>query len=174
MRGWSAKVHCGEFWGSNVVSCGAPNPTAGILRLSQSRTTPVVRPTDRSSALPTLSSSGDPAMGKFSAWLAVLMVIAVEASKSKHKACDKGWECSGSIYCCNETISEYFVVYQFENLFSKRNAPVAHAVGFWDYQSFIIAASVYEPLGFGTAGDKQTKMKEVAAFLGHVGSKTSC
>ncbi|RRT50675.1 hypothetical protein BHE74_00047403 [Ensete ventricosum] len=118
-------------------------------------------------------------MGKFRAWLVVLMVIAVavtavEASKSKLKACDKGWECSGSIYCCNETISEYFVVYQFENLFSKRNAPVAHAVGFWDYQSFIIAASIYEPLGFGTAGDKQTKMKEVAAFLGHVGSKTSC
>ncbi|URE12763.1 Chitinase class I [Musa troglodytarum] len=118
-------------------------------------------------------------MGKFSAWLAVLMVIAVavtavEASKSKLKACDRGWECSGSIYCCNETISEYFVVYQFENLFSKRNAPVAHAVGFWDYHSFIIAASVYEPLGFGTAGDRQTKMKEVAGFLGHVGSKTSC
>ncbi|URE27313.1 Chitinase class I [Musa troglodytarum] len=111
-------------------------------------------------------------MGKMRAWWTVLAVIvaagaAVEASKSKTKACDKRWECSGSVYCCNET------VYQFENLFSKRNAPVAHAVGFWDYQSFITAAALYEPLGFGTTGDKQTKMKEVAAFLGHVGSNTS-
>ncbi|URE39422.1 Chitinase class I [Musa troglodytarum] len=112
-------------------------------------------------------------MGKMRAWWTVLAVIvaagaAVEASKSKTKACDKRWECSGSVYCCNET------VYQFENLFSKRNAPVAHAVGFWDYQSFVTAAALYEPLGFGTTGDKQTKMKEVAAFLGHVGSNTSC
>ncbi|OAY72535.1 Chitinase-like protein 1 [Ananas comosus] len=47
-------------------------------------------------------------------------------------------------------------------LFSKRNAPVAHAVGFWDYQSFITAAALYEPLGFGTTGGKQMQMKEVA------------
>ncbi|CAL9768049.1 unnamed protein product, partial [Musa acuminata subsp. burmannicoides] len=86
----------------------------------------------------------------------------------------QGWEWRGSVYCCNETVSEYLHAYRFENLFSKPNAPVAHAVGFWDYQSFITAAALYEPLGFGTTGDKQTKMKEVAAFLGHVGSKTSC
>ncbi|XP_028762403.1 chitinase-like protein 1 [Neltuma alba] len=91
------------------------------------------------------------------------------------KLCDKGWECKGwSIYCCNLTITDYFQTYQFENLFAKRNSPVAHAVGFWDYHSFITAASVYEPLGFGTTGNKTTQMKEIAAFLGHVGSKTSC
>lgn len=91
------------------------------------------------------------------------------------KLCDKGWECKGwSVYCCNETITDFFETYQFENLFSKRNAPVAHAVGFWDYKSFISAAALYQPLGFGTSGGKHGGQKELAAFLGHVGSKTSC
>ncbi|XP_047307851.1 chitinase-like protein 2 [Impatiens glandulifera] len=91
------------------------------------------------------------------------------------KLCDKGWECKGfSKFCCNETISDYFQTYQFENLFSKRNTPVAHAVGFWDYKSFITAAADYQPLGFGTTGGKFMGMKEISAFLGHVGSQTSC
>lgn len=51
---------------------------------------------------------------------------------------------------------------------------MAHASGFWDYHSFITAAAEYQPHGFGTAGGKLTGQKEVAAFLGHVGSKTSC
>lgn len=91
------------------------------------------------------------------------------------KVCQKGWECKRfSSHCCNETISDYFQTYQFENLFSKRNSPVAHAVGFWDYSSFITAAAEHQPDGFGTTGGKLSGMKEVAAFLGHVGSKTSC
>ncbi|XP_015887144.3 chitinase-like protein 1 [Ziziphus jujuba] len=91
------------------------------------------------------------------------------------KVCIKDWECNRwSKFCCNQTISENFQVYQFENLFSKRNSPVAHAVGFWDYQSFIIASAIYQPLGFGTTGGKLMQMKEVAAFLAHVGAKTSC
>ncbi|EXB55741.1 Chitinase-like protein 2 [Morus notabilis] len=98
----------------------------------------------------------------------------VKVVKGK-KLCTKGWECKvWSVYCCNQTISEYFQAYQFENLFSKRNSPVAHAVGFWDYHSFITAAAQYQHLGFGTTGGKFAGMKEVAAFLGHVGSKTSC
>ncbi|KAI9114966.1 hypothetical protein K1719_013979 [Acacia pycnantha] len=95
--------------------------------------------------------------------------------KKGKKLCDKGWECRGwSQYCCNLTITDYFQTYQFENLFSKRNTPVAHAVGFWDYHSFILAAALFEPLGFGTTGNKTMQMMEIAAFLGHVGSKTSC
>lgn len=98
----------------------------------------------------------------------------VKVVKGK-KLCDKGWECKGwSEYCCNQTISDYFETYQFENLFAKRNTPVAHAVGFWDYHSFITAAALYQPHGFGTSGGKFMGQKEVAAFLGHVGSKTSC
>ncbi|KAJ0093531.1 hypothetical protein Patl1_26218 [Pistacia atlantica] len=91
------------------------------------------------------------------------------------KVCTRGWECSTwSKYCCNETISDFFQTYQFENLFSKRNSPVAHAVGFWDYQAFILASAMFQPLGFGTTGGKLMQMKEVAAFLAHVGCKTSC
>ncbi|KAM7489965.1 hypothetical protein LguiB_027449 [Lonicera macranthoides] len=100
--------------------------------------------------------------------------ILVKKVKGK-KVCDQGWECKGwSEYCCNQTISKYFQTYNFEDLFSKRNSPVAHAVGFWDYRSFILAAAVYQPHGFGTTGGKKMQTKEVAAFLGHVGSKTSC
>ncbi|KAF8403989.1 hypothetical protein HHK36_012099 [Tetracentron sinense] len=91
------------------------------------------------------------------------------------KVCQKGWECkSWSAHCCNLTISDFFQTYQFENLFSKRNSPVAHAAGYWTYQSFITASALFQPLGFGTTGSKHMQMKEVAAFLGHVGSKTSC
>ncbi|KNA13195.1 hypothetical protein SOVF_118900 [Spinacia oleracea] len=91
------------------------------------------------------------------------------------KVCTRGWECgTWSKYCCNQTISDFFQVYQFENLFAKRNLPEAHAVGFWDYQSFIIAASQFQHLGFCTTGGKLMGMRELAAFLGHVGSKTSC
>ncbi|XP_039034513.1 chitinase-like protein 1 [Hibiscus syriacus] len=100
--------------------------------------------------------------------------IRVRKHKGK-KECIQGWECSWwSRYCCNQTISDVFAVYQFENLFSKRNSPIAHAVGFWDYRSFILAAAMFEPLGFGTTGGKLLQMKEVAAFLSHVGAKTSC
>ncbi|GKV03950.1 hypothetical protein SLEP1_g16180 [Rubroshorea leprosula] len=100
--------------------------------------------------------------------------ILVKTVKGK-KVCTQGWECSWwSQYCCNQTISDLFEVYNFEELFSKRNSPVAHAVGFWDYQSFILAAAKYEPLGFGTTGGKLMQKKEIAAFLAHVGAKTSC
>lgn len=93
----------------------------------------------------------------------------------KKKYCTKGWECPvPSPYCCNLTISDYFQVYQFEDFFSKRNTPIAHAVGFWDYQSFIIATTLYQPLGFGTTGNKTLQMLEISAFLGHVGSRTTC
>ncbi|XVF86127.1 hypothetical protein PTKIN_Ptkin18bG0015800 [Pterospermum kingtungense] len=100
--------------------------------------------------------------------------IHVKKVKGK-KLCMQGWECSyWSIYCCNQTISDLFQVYNFEQLFAKRNSPVAHAVGFWDYQSFILASAIYEPLGFGTTGGKLMQMMEVAAFLAHVAAKTSC
>lgn len=91
------------------------------------------------------------------------------------KMCAKGWECNKlSKYCCNLTITDFFDTYQFENLFAKRNTPVAHAVGFWDYRSFILASADFQPLGFATTGNKTLQMMELAAFLGHVGSKTSC
>ena len=98
----------------------------------------------------------------------------VKLKESQEKICDKGWECSGSKYCCNQTITDFFKVYQFENLFSKRNYPVAKAVGFWDYQAFITAAAMFEAQGFCTTGGFEMQMRELCAFLGHVGAKTSC
>ncbi|XP_039037549.1 chitinase-like protein 1 [Hibiscus syriacus] len=131
-------------------------------------------------------------MADFSKAITLLLIVALVANlaltadadgdkeirvrqKKGNKVCIQGWECSWwSKYCCNQTISDVFAVYQFEDLFSKRNTPVAHAIGFWDYHSFILAAAMYEPLGFGTTGGKLMQMKEVAAFLAHVGAKTSC
>uniref|UniRef100_A0A0E0AXT9 chitinase n=1 Tax=Oryza glumipatula TaxID=40148 RepID=A0A0E0AXT9_9ORYZ len=114
--------------------------------------------------------------------LLVALLVAAEGRRHKDgggdeeaKACDKGWECSGSRFCCNDTITDYFKAYQFEELFAHRNdRSLAHAAGFWDYHAFITAAALFEPRGFGTTGGKEVGMKEVAAFLGHVGAKTSC
>ena len=108
--------------------------------------------------------------------LLLTLLAAADAGRQKdgEDACDKGWECSGSRFCCNETITDYFKAYQFEELFPKRNDSLAHAAGFWDYRAFITAAALFEPRGFGTTGGKEMGVKEVAAFLGHVGAKTSC
>ncbi|RZC62726.1 hypothetical protein C5167_024481 [Papaver somniferum] len=112
-------------------------------------------------------------------WVFMIMVVISVVSvnvEAKEKLCTSTnkWECKNSIYCCNQTISDFFQSYQFENLFSKRNAPTAQAVGFYDYQSFITASIDFQRLGFGTTGGKKMQMKEVAAFLGHVGAKSSC
>ncbi|KAF6159756.1 hypothetical protein GIB67_030014 [Kingdonia uniflora] len=107
--------------------------------------------------------------------LAVFLIInLMNVCTAKDKVCTKGWECKSSTYCCNQTISDFFQTYQFENLFPKRNSPIAFAAGFWDYRSFITASAKYQALGFGTTGGKKMQMLEVAAFLGHVGGKTSC
>ncbi|KAE8793818.1 Endochitinase [Hordeum vulgare] len=73
-----------------------------------------------------------------------------------------GWDCSGTKYCCNQTITDFFKVYQFKNLFAKRNFPVAKAVGFWDYQAFVTAASLFENQGFCTTSDIDMQMMELS------------
>ncbi|KAJ4966773.1 hypothetical protein NE237_018622 [Protea cynaroides] len=109
--------------------------------------------------------------------MAIVLVMAAASifgTVNGEKKCNEGWECKGSIYCCNMTISKFFDSDMFEILFPMRNSPVAQAVDFWDYQSFITASALFQPLGFGTTGGKSMQMKEVAAFLAHVGSQTSC
>ena len=78
--------------------------------------------------------------------------------------------------CCDGVINDYFQNDQFENLFSNRDSLEAHAKGFWDYHSFIAASAHYQPYGFGTTYINSTFFgtKEVAAFLAHVGTRTSC
>ncbi|KAF3944187.1 hypothetical protein CMV_029321 [Castanea mollissima] len=80
--------------------------------------------------------------------------------------------------CCHGAVRDYLKTDQFENMFSKRNSleVEAHAKGFWDYQSFITASAHYQPYGFGTTYMNRTFFgtKEVAAFLAHAATKTSC
>ena len=80
------------------------------------------------------------------------------------------------VRCCDGVINDYFQNDQFENLFSNRDSFEAHAKGFWDYHSFIAASAHYQPYGFGTTYINSTFFgtKEVAAFLAHVGTRTSC
>jgi L-ascorbate peroxidase len=37
---------------------------------------------------------------------AAAAAAAGKKEKAGEKVCDKGWECSGSRFCCNETISD--------------------------------------------------------------------
>lgn len=78
--------------------------------------------------------------------------------------------------CCGGAISNYFRSSQFESIFSNRNSLEVdtHEVGFWDYQSFITASADYQSYGFGTTYLKLLGMKELAAFLAHVATKTPC
>eukprot|EP00249_Psilotum_nudum_P013557 c24396_g1_i1 orf=500-1393(+) len=104
---------------------------------------------------------------------AVLLAIAFPLSQAHSRICVKGSECTGEL-CCNKTISEIFTVDHFEAFFPQRNNPLAHAQGFWDYHSFITAASLFEPLGFGTMGGDQIQKEEVSAFFAHVAHETTC
>uniref|UniRef100_A0A453RKM6 chitinase n=1 Tax=Aegilops tauschii subsp. strangulata TaxID=200361 RepID=A0A453RKM6_AEGTS len=146
---------------------------------ARERSPPPTTPSFLSSSFPSSGAGPAAAMGmvraaSFLLLLALLAAADARRQKGGETACDKGWECSGSRFCCNETITDYFKAYQFEELFAKRNSSLAHATGFWDYQAFITAAALFEPRGFGTTGGREMSMKEVAAFLGHVGAKTSC
>ena len=80
--------------------------------------------------------------------------------------------------CCHGAVRDYLKTDQFENMFSKRNSleVEAHAKRFWDYQSFITASAHYQHYGFGTTymNRKFFGAKEIAAFLAHVATKTSC
>lgn len=76
----------------------------------------------------------------------------------------------------NKTISDIFNVDDFESLFSKRNAPLAHAQSFWDYHSFLTAAKSFkfDHKGFASVGGDIVQKRELAAFLAHVATETSC
>lgn len=75
---------------------------------------------------------------------------------------------------CNKTISDLFTVDMFEAMFNHREDTASHAQGFWTYDSFMAAAKVYEPLGFGSVGGDVVQKRELAAFFAHVAHETSC
>ena len=83
--------------------------------------------------------------------------------------------------CCGGPVSDHFQSDQFEKMFSNHSSLEVedHEIenkGFLDYQSFITASAFYQPYGFGTTYINQDFFgtKEVAAFLAHVATKTSC
>ena len=81
--------------------------------------------------------------------------------------------------CCAGAVSDYFQSDQFEKMFSNRNSLEVEDHenrGFLDYESFITASAHYQPYGFGTTyiNGNFFGTKEVAAFLAHVATKTSC
>ena len=84
--------------------------------------------------------------------------------------------CCEPYACCGRAVSDYFQNDQFEKMFSNRNSLEAQAKGFWDYHSFVTASALFQPYGFGTTYINWNFMgtKEIAAFLAHVGTKTSC
>ena len=94
-------------------------------------------------------------------------------NKVPHKNYDP--RCCYPIACCGRAVSDYFQNDQFEKMFSNRNSLEAHAKGFWDYHSFITASAHFQLYGFGTTYINWNFMgtKEIAAFLAHVGTKTS-
>jgi hypothetical protein len=75
---------------------------------------------------------------------------------------------------CNKTVSDLVTVDVFEAMFNHRNDPTAHAQGFWTFDSFMDAAKIYEPLGFGSIGGWDVQNRELAAFFAHVAHSTSC
>lgn len=95
--------------------------------------------------------------------------LLVSSAWAFNAVCKEGTKCAQ-----NMTISQLFSSDQFDALFPERDQAVAHAVGFWDYHSFIVAASVFEPLGFGTTGGTTVQKMELAAFFAHVAHETTC
>jgi hypothetical protein len=71
-------------------------------------------------------------------------------------------------------VSDLVTVDVFEAMFNHRNDPTAHAQGFWTFDSFMDAAKIYEPLGFGSIGGLDVQNRELAAFFAHVAHSTSC
>ena len=96
---------------------------------------------------------------------------------SKTQCCQGSGKCRTITFrCCDGTVTDYLQSDQFENMFSNWNSLEAYANGFWDYHSFITASAEYEPYGFGATylNSNFFGTKEVAAFLAHAGTKTSC
>eukprot|EP00252_Welwitschia_mirabilis_P014873 TRINITY_DN32927_c0_g1_i1.p1 TRINITY_DN32927_c0_g1~~TRINITY_DN32927_c0_g1_i1.p1 ORF type:complete len:327 (+),score=5.53 TRINITY_DN32927_c0_g1_i1:311-1291(+) len=103
---------------------------------------------------------------------------ASNATRKKHGCVKTFAECKGLPVekCCNKTLTEIFEDGDFEQLFPNIGAPTAHAPGFWDYHSFILAAKnfSFEKFGFASVAGEMTQRKELAAFFAHVATDTSC
>lgn len=59
----------------------------------------------------------------------------------------------------------------FEEMFKYKDDSRCHAVGFFTYNAFIAAANAFPE--FGNVGDDETRLREIAAFLGQTSHETT-
>lgn len=97
-------------------------------------------------------------------WLAVAVTFVLQVSASTGKGLG-----SDNITFTEALTSEYFYAF-FPNI----NNPLAHAQGFYTYESLVIAAGMFEKEGFGLVGGSEVQQREIAAFLAHVAHETTC
>eukprot|EP00250_Pteridium_aquilinum_P008565 c18039_g1_i2 orf=99-1064(+) len=96
-------------------------------------------------------------------------LVLVSRASAYNAVCKEGKACASNL-----TISQIFSDQDFDLLFPQRNSPLAHAAYFWDQHSFLEAAALFEPLGFGTTGGEIVQKTELAAFFAHVAHETTC
>lgn len=98
-------------------------------------------------------------------WLAVAVTLALQVGASQvGKGLGKD----------NLTFTEAFTSDNFYDFFPNINSPIAHANGFYTYQSLVEAAGMFEKEGFGLVGGSDTQKREISAFLAHAAHDTTC
>ncbi|KAL2629488.1 hypothetical protein R1flu_014174 [Riccia fluitans] len=71
-----------------------------------------------------------------------------------------------------KTVEEIIPYESFNAFFPHRNDVLSKAQGFWTYESFIQAATMFKD--FGTIGGEEIQKREIAAFMAHVARGTTC
>jgi hypothetical protein len=98
-------------------------------------------------------------------WLAVAVTLTLQVSAQQiGKGLGKD----------NLTFTEAFTSDDFYAFFPHINSQIAHAQGFYDYESFVTAAGMFEKQGFGLVGGSETQIQEISAFLAHAAHETTC
>lgn len=98
-------------------------------------------------------------------WLAVAVTLALQVS---------GSQVGKGLGADNLTITEAITSDDYFKFFPNMNAPLAHAQGYYSYDSFVAAAGIFAKDGFGLVGGSDTQKRELAAFFAHVAHETTC
>jgi hypothetical protein len=98
-------------------------------------------------------------------WLAIVSMVTLQVSAEQiGKGLGKD----------NLTFAEAFPEDLYNQFFPHMNDPIAHAQGFYDYQSLVTAANMFAKQGFGLVGGSNVQKQEIAAFLAHAAHDTTC
>ncbi|CAM6091642.1 unnamed protein product [Calypogeia fissa] len=98
-------------------------------------------------------------------WLAIAVTLALQVS---------ALQVGPGLGKDNMTVEEVFTSVDFFEFFPNMNSPVAHAQGFYDYESFVAGASMFQEEGLFLKGGSKVQKLEIAAFLAHVAHETTC